>query len=472
MAQKAYRPPNAFQRYRWTELWLFILPFSILILAMIQLFLTKLDPNTSVNMKDFPPLQSLTPIIGFIAALFGFHTILNIFFRKTDQVMLPVIGLLSGLGVLMSTRLGPDLAPNFDPGPDPLLGSKQLVWVLLGLGVCLGTMVVLRNIHLLARYKYLIAACGLALFCTTVARSILAGPDAPSRDSLSIGSYNFQPSELLKICIVIFFAAYLSENRDVLAEGGWRVGNWLRLPPLRQLGPIITMILLGLGLFLLVKELGLALLIYGTFLSMMYMGTGKLSYVLPVLGLAVVFGIIGYSLLGYVQQRFEVVGLDVVNWNAQTEQAYHSPGGAFQVIQGLFAISTGGLIGTGFGLGHTGTYVPVTTTDMMLTAMAEEFGLVGIFAIIGLYLLIMYRGFRIAIEASDPFSKLLAAGLTCIFAIQTLVISAGNLKIMPLTGIPLPFLSYGGSSLIGNSIMLGILLRISYNTGVERSGEV
>jgi cell division protein FtsW (lipid II flippase) len=135
----------------------------------------------------------------------------------------------------------------------------------------------------------------------------------------------------------------------------------------------------------------------------------------------------------------------------------------------LIAVSSGGIVGAGFGLGHPG-YVPVVQSDMVFTAFAEEFGLMGLFALMGIYLFILYRGFRIAIEATDTFSKLLAAGLTSIFAIQTLIISAGNLKLMPLTGIPLPFLSYGGSSVIGNFIIIGILLRISYNTALERDG--
>ncbi len=469
MAQAAYQPPKTFQRYRWKELGLFILPFTILLLEMLQLQLTKLDSTMSLNLKNFPIMQGLAPILGFIAALLAAHIILNIFFRQTDQVLLPLVGLISGLGVLMSTRLGP--VDSLFNALDPNLGIKQLTWVALGLAVFLGTMAILRNIHLLARYKYTAAVLGLAMFCVTLAKAVTSGGDGPNAIQLQLGPIVFQPSELFKVCIVIFFAAYLSENRDVLAEGGWKLGR-LRLPPLRQLGPILTMIGVGLILFLLVKEMGLALLVYGTFLCMIYLGTGKLGYVIPILGAAVVLGFVGYSLLGYVQKRFEVVGIDVVNWDKHANDVYNTPGGAYQVVQGLISVATGGIFGTGFGMGHTGVYVPVDSTDMVLTAFAEEFGLVGLFGIIGLYLLIIYRGFRIAIEALDPFSKLLAAGLTSIFGIQALIISAGNLKLMPLTGIPLPFLSYGGSSIIGNFIIVGILLRISYNTGRERAGLV
>ncbi len=465
MAQKVYRAPGTFRQYRWQELGLFLLPFALLLLAMSQLLLTRLDPNTSVNLHNLPIYQGLLPIVGLIGCVFAVHIVLNIFFRKADQVLFPLISLLSGLGVLMATRLGPDLGRR---AADPNLGNKQLLWVLIGLFIFLGTMFVLRNIHILARYKYTAALFGVVLFATTLVNSLRVNLDSPTHDQLKIGTFSFQPSELLKICIVIFFAAYLDENRAILSQGSFRLGP-LRLPPLRQLGPIALMLGISLLLFLGVRELGLALLIYGIFLSMIYLGTNKLSYVLFSVALAVVLGFIGYTLLKYVQKRFAVVGIDVINWTARSEQLYNPDG--LQVVQGLIAIASGGIFGQGFGLGNP-TFVPVSISDMVLTAFGEELGLIGLFAILGIYLLIIYRGFRIAIDATDPFSQLLAAGLTSIFAIQTLIISLGNLKIMPLTGIPLPFLSYGGSSILGNFIIVGILMRISYNTAMERGESV
>lgn len=463
MAQMTPHSPETFRRYRWTELGLFVLPILMLLLEMTQLLLaTTLDRALTPDLRNFPLVQGLTPIIGLIAVLLVAHIVLNIFFRKADQFLLPLVGLLSGLGVLMATRLGPAVG-------DQAQGNKQLVWVLIGLVICLGTIFALRNIYWLARYKYTAALFGVILFCTTLVNALHARLDTPTHDQLKLGPFAFQPSELLKICIVIFFAAYLSENRDVLAEGGWRLGP-LRLPPLRQLGPLALMLLIGLMLFLVVRELGLALLIYGIFLSMIYLGTNKFMYVLVSLVIAIILGFIGYKILpSYARQRIEVVSVNVVNWTQASEDIYSKSGGGFQVVQGLIAVASGGLFGAGFGLGHPG-YVPVVQSDMVFTAFAEEFGLMGLFALMGIYLFILYRGFRIAIEATDPFSQLLAAGLTSIFAIQTLIISAGNLKIMPLTGIPLPFLSYGGSSVIGNFIIIGILLRISYNTALERDG--
>jgi cell division protein FtsW (lipid II flippase) len=416
-----------------------------------------------------PTVQGLIPVLGLIAVLFGVHLLLSIFFRKADQVLFPLVGLLSGIGVLMATRLGPDICVKLQSGQlacDTNLGSRQLVWVLIGLLMCMATLFLLRNIHWLERYKYTVALFGLVLVCTTLANSLRANLDSPTHDQLNLGPFAFQPSELLKICIVVFFAGYLSENRDVLAEGNLRLGPF-RLPPLRQLGPLALMMGIALLFFLFVRELGLALLLYGIFLSMLYLGSGKLTYVLTSLTIFILLGFVGYTIFSYVRARFNVLGIDMLHWTAQSDTTYQN--GGFQVVQGLIALSSGGILGAGLGLGHP-VFVPVVQSDMVLSALGEELGLSGLFAIIGIYLLIVYRGFRIAIEATDAFSQLLAAGLTSIFAIQTLIIAAGNMKFLPLTGIPLPFLSYGGSSVIANYIIIGMLLRISYNTAIEREG--
>jgi len=309
---------------------------------------------------------------------------------------------------------------------------------------------------------------GIVLVGITLAHSLRANLDSPTHDQLNIGPLNLQPSELLKIFLVIFFAAYLSENIDIVSGGNLRIGP-LRLPPFRQLGPLALMLGLALLLFLGIRELGLALLIYGIFLVMIYLGSGKISYVIGSLLIFFVLGFIGYALFSYVRSRFAVVGIDVTSWTAKSEDLYQKSGGGFQIVQGLIALANGGIIGTGIGLGHP-TFVPVVQSDMIFTALGEELGLAGLFAIIGIYLLIIYRGYRIAIQARDSFNQLLASGLTSIFAIQTLIITAGNMKFLPLTGIPLPFLSYGGSSILANYIIIGILLRISHNTAMEREG--
>jgi len=460
---------TAIKRYRWQELGLFIIPFMILLLEMIQLLLarslrTGVVQTSSLTVKNLPTIEGLIPVLGLIAVLLGINLLLSFTFPKADQVLLPLVGLLSGIGVLMATRLGPNLLPH----PDPALGSRQLLWVILGLVAFLVTLFGLRNMNWLRRYKYTWALLGIILVGITLAHSLRANLDSPTHDQLNIGPLNLQPSELLKIFLVIFFAAYLSENIDIVSGGNLRLGP-LRLPPFRQLGPIALMLGLALLLFLGIRELGLALLIYGIFLVMIYLGSGKISYVIGSLLIFFVLGFIGYALFSYVRSRFAVVGIDVTTWTAKSEDLYQKTGGGFQIVQGLIALANGGIIGTGIGLGHP-TFVPVVQSDMIFTALGEELGLAGLFAIIGIYLLIIYRGYRIAIQARDSFNQLLAAGLTSIFAIQTLIITAGNMKFLPLTGIPLPFLSYGGSSILANYIIIGILLRISHNTAMEREG--
>lgn len=469
---KASMNSGILRRYRWKELGLLIIPFMILLLEMFQLpiaqlFQLKIKSNQQtipLSTTLLPTLQDLIPVFGLIAALILVNMLLSAFFSKADQVLLPLVGLMSGLGVLMALRLGPEVG-------DPVLGIRQLVWVLLGFVVCMATVFGLRNMNWLKRYKYTWALLGILLVALTIVNALrVKNLDSPTHDQLNFGPLKLQPSELLKIFIVVFFAAYLSENRDVLTEGNIRLGP-IRLPPPRQLGPILLMMAISLVLFLVIRELGLALMIYGIFLCMMYLGSGKLSYVIGGLLVFAALGFIGYKLFGYVQLRFAALTIDVVNWQnwSQTTQQF-AKGAAFQIVQGLIALSSGGILGAGFGLGHAGVFVPVAQSDMVFTALGEEFGLAGLFAILGMYLLIIYRGFRIAIEASDEFNQLLAAGLTSIFAIQSIIIVAGNMKFLPLTGIPLPFLSYGGSSIIANFIIIGILMRISYNTAMERAG--
>lgn len=451
------------QNYRWRELALFVLPFLIILLAMTQLLLANQDPHSSFSTKSLPTIHDLIPALGLIAALVAVNILLSFTFPKADQLLLPLVGLLSGLGMLMATRLGPNIGV-------PDLGSRQLIWVLVGIVACMLTLFLLRKMSWLRRYKYTWAFLGIVLVGLTLVNALRTkNLDSPTHDQLNFGPLNLQPTELLKIFLVIFFAAYLSENFDILSEGTLRIGR-LRLPPLAQLGPLALMLGLALLLFLGIRELGLALLIYGIFLCMIYLGTQKISYVVVSLLVFIVLAFIGYKLFSYVQLRFQAVTFDVVNsqnWTANQTNFAENQG--LQIVQGLIALSSGGILGTGLGLGHP-AYVPVIQSDMVFVAFGEELGLAGLFAILGIYLLLIYRGYRIAIEAHEPFNQILAAGLTSIFAIQTFIITAANMKFLPLTGIPLPFLSYGGSSVIANFIIIGILLRISHNTAQERDG--
>lgn len=465
-------PLSTIKKYRWQELGLFIIPFIIFLIAMTQLLLARsvragLVPTSSLSTKNLPTIQGLIPVLGIIAIFFGINFLLSFTFPRADQILLPLVGLLSGIGVLMALRIGPNLVPA-----SPSLGTRQLIWVVIGLVTFLITLFALRRIEWLKNTYYLWAILGIFMVGITLVHSFRTNLNSPTHDQLNIGPLNLQPSELLKIFLVVFFAAYLSKNIDEFAGDDFRIGS-LRLPflpPAKILVTLLIMLGLALILFLGIRELGLALLIYGIFLCMMYLGSGSIRYAVSGLVFFIILGFIGYALFGYVRARFDVLGFDIVNWQnwSASDQNFAENGGV-QIVQGLIALSSGGIIGAGIGLGHP-TFVPVVQSDMIFTALGEESGLAGLFAIFGIYLFIIYRGYRIAMETTDTFSKLLASGLTSIFAIQTIIIIAGNMKILPLTGIPLPFLSYGGSSIIANYIIIGILLRISHNTAMERAG--
>lgn len=470
---EASQRPGRSKRYaRRRELGLLVLPCLFLVLEAYQLPLAgayKAAPLVSSRSMFFsvgllPSLQAILPLLVLLVAFGIVHLLLARFFPQTDQMLIPLVALLSGLGVLLAMRNGPDASI----GADPLLGLKQLTWVLVGLGACLLPLFWLRSMDWLRRYKYTWAVLGLVLVGATLVHALHTNLNSPTHDQLSIGPLSFQPSEVLKILLVVFFAAYLSENQEVIAASSIRPGS-ITLLPLRQLGPLLLMLMIALALFLGIRELGLALLIYGSFLVLLYLGSGKRSYVLGGLVVFVALGFLGYELFGYIRERFATVGLDLVNWKQwSTATRTFAQNAGFQVAQGIVAISSGGILGAGFGLGHASALVPLAQSDMVVSVLAEEFGLAGMFAVLAVYLLLLARGFHLALEAREPFHQLLAAGLTSLFGIQTLVICGGALKLLPLTGLPLPFLSYGGSSVVANFLIIGLLLRLSHDTAIAR----
>jgi cell division protein FtsW (lipid II flippase) len=432
-------------RYRWTELWLLILPSLFLLLGLFELLLVP-NLKVPVSANKLPPLDALTPAFGLIAALFAAHLLLVIIAPDADQTLLPIAGMLTSIGVVMATRLGPDIGQQN-------LGAKQLVFAIAGLAICVLTVWATRDLSWIRNYKYTWAAVGLVLVAITLVHAHSFSTTAPSRDILTIGSggLSFQPSEILKICLVIFFAGYLSENREMLAASYLRIGP-IRLPPLKHLGPLILMMGLGLLIMIVVKELGLAILIFGLFLVMLYVASDRITYILGSVVAFALGALALFSIFPYAQQRIAVLS------TAFEPSVYPTTG--YQIVQGLIAFASGGVFGSGLGLGKS-WIVPASNTDYISATFGEEFGFAGILALIGLVMLLVYRGMHIATRARSSFNQLLAVGLTAVFALQTIVILAGNLKLLPLTGIPLPFVAYGGSSLIANYIIIGLLLRLS-----------
>lgn len=436
------------RRYRWTEMSLLLFPAAFMAVALIELQMAQ-NASTLLTRNILNPLDTLGPAIGLVFALAVTHVLLNIFAPDSDQTLLPIAGTLASIGVIMAIRIGS--SPGFDV---PSLGAKQLAWVILGLGFCVGTVIVTRDLRWVRNYKYTWAVLGLALVGVTLVNAVRNfNTNAPSRDVLTIGAggLSFQPSELVKICLVVFFAGYLSENQEMLTAGSIPIGA-IKLPPLKQLGPLLFMLGLALIIAVGIRELGLALLIFGMVLSMTYAATSRKVYVIGGLALFTVGAVIAFSVFSYARVRLNIVS-NAFDPDVATNSGY-------QIVQGLVAFGSGGVFGSGLGLGHP-TFIPASNTDYIAAAFGEEFGFAGLLALLGLFMLLVFRGMFVALRSRDSFNQLMAVGLTSVFALQTLVILAGNLKLMPLTGVPLPFVAYGGSSVVANFIIIGFLLRLS-----------
>ncbi|HEV8547102.1 MAG TPA: FtsW/RodA/SpoVE family cell cycle protein [Candidatus Limnocylindrales bacterium] len=387
----------------------------------------------------------------YLGVLLIAHLAMVITGRRTDQVMLPAVGLLGGISLLLMERLPQDSVVQHFAGADLGLADVQLVWLVLSISLATTLGIVVRSDRWLRLYKYTWAAAGVALLLLTF---VLGTEINGQRLTLSFGPVSGQPSELLKVILVVFLAGYLSENRPLLVEESTRIGP-IAIPPLPYLAPMVAMWAIALGIVVIQRDLGAALLFFAVFLFLVYGATGRPGYV--VLGL--VFFLVGafvmYQLVPHVRTRVDI-WLD----------PFVDPSGAgYQIIQSLYAFARGGLIGTGLGDGLP-TAIPAVQTDFPLAALGEELGLVGIMAILGIYLVVIERGLRIGAAAGDDFRSLLACGLALVIGVQAFIIAAGNLKLIPLTGITLPFISYGGSSLLVNGIVVGLLLALS-DKGVE-----
>jgi cell division protein FtsW (lipid II flippase) len=392
----------------------------------------------------------------YLAALAVAHGAQVLAGRRTDQVLLPVVGLLGGISLLLMERLPQDLVTQSFFGTELGLAQVQLVWLLVAITIATTLGIVVRSDAWLRRYKYTWAAAGVGLLLLTF---VLGSEINGSRLTLQFGPISGQPSELLKVILVVFLAGYLSENRALLVEQDTRVGP-LRLPPLPYLAPMVAMWAIALGIVVVQRDLGAALLFFGVFLALVYVATGRVSLVVIGLVLFVLGSLVMAQLFDHVRVRFDL-WLD----------PFADPlGTGYQVVQALLAFARGGLVGVGLGAGlpEVGGRLPIPEihTDFPLAALGEELGIVGVLAILGLFLVVVERGLRIGAAAADDFRSLLAIGLSLVVGIQAFIIAAGNLKVLPLTGVTLPFISYGGSSLLANALIVGLLLALS-DKGVE-----
>ncbi len=409
---------------------------------------------------------SSLPLLLFIGLSLG----LSWRMTAADQVLLPLVALLAGMGLLLTTRLEPSLnAIYLGPNGVPIyegIADKQSLWVTLGV-VILAVMIFvpwdtifirLQRSSLmdwLEHHRYVWLSLGLALTLAT----FVFGTD-PNNSGVKVwfnfGLFMFQPSELLKIILVIFMASYLERHRELLDKTRLTLGP-LPLPPLPYLLPIVGMWGIAMSTIVFQRDLGAALLLFGVFLAMLYVATGNGRYVLMGLTAFAVGTYVLYQIVPVVQLRFDV-------WLDPWATAQ---GTGYQIVQAGYALASGGIFGSGLGRGIP-AIVPAIHTDFVFTAIGEELGLAGTLAVLVAYILLIFRGYHIALAVPGRFrgfEQLLAIGLTTILAVQTVVIIGGNLRLIPLTGITLPFISYGGSSILANFLIIGFLMRISASSG-------
>ncbi|MBA3875778.1 MAG: hypothetical protein C0498_02390 [Anaerolinea sp.] len=393
------------------------------------------------------PLANGTALAIYIGGLLTAHGILVLTGRRTDQILLPTVGLLGGISLLLMERLPQDLAGGLG------LGTTQLVWLIGSIAVITAIAALVRSDAWLRLYKYTWAAFGVGLLLLT----FVAGREINGqRLTLVIGPLSGQPSELLKVILVVFLAGYLSENRALLVEQSTRLGPF-RLPPLPYLAPMVAMWAIALSIVVVQRDLGAALLLFAVFLILLYVTTARLSFVVLGLVAFVAGGAVLYQVAPHVRTRIDI-------W---IDPFAASLGAGYQVVQALHAFARGGILGTGLGAGLPDVGglppggIPALHTDFPFAALGEELGLIGVLAILGLYLVVIERGLRIAASAVDDFRAILAAGLSLVIGVQAFIIAAGNLKLIPLTGITLPFISYGGSSLLTNGLVVGLLIALS-----------
>jgi cell division protein FtsW (lipid II flippase) len=384
--------------------------------------------------------------LGYALFFFALYLVAHLVARVTvplaDPYLLPMAALLTAIGVTEIYRLGPSNA------------FRQGLWVVIGVAVFAATLFWLRHDYrVLERYKYVFGVTAIFLLFLPLA-PVIGESINGSRLWVHVGSLQFQPGELGKISLIVFLAAYLREKREVLAQG--RLKDW---------GPLLVIWGGAMLVLLATDDLGSALLYYGIFLAMLYVATARLSFVAAALGLFLVGSFAISRTTPHVQARVDV-WLDPYKYE-------HTTG--YQVLQALYSMAHGGVGGTGFGHGIVNTpggtqVVPEQNSDFIYSALAQELGLVGAAALLLLYMAFVLRGFQVALKATDGFSKLLAAGLSFSFAFQTFVIVGGITRVIPLTGITLPFVSYGGSSVVANFLLVAGLMLVSNRANREEAG--
>ncbi|SKB00071.1 cell elongation-specific peptidoglycan biosynthesis regulator RodA [Agreia bicolorata] len=427
------------QKLRNLELFLLIVACGINAFAVV---LVQLGAIGAVDSTVITLGASLSVLV------LGMHVALRYVAPNADPFILPVAAILNGIGIAVIYHV--DLI-NGDTGWDST-AIRQVVWSAIALICAIAVVVVIRNHRVLQRYTYVFMFVAFVLLLLPMLPGV--GQEIfGARVWIHIGPFSFQPGEIAKILLAIFFAGFLVQRRDTLSLVGRKVLG-VRFPRARDLGPIIVIWALSMSVIVFQRDLGTALLYFGLFVVMLYVATGRTSWILLGGGLFLAGAVIASQTLTYVNDRFNA-------WlDPFSQKNYDDVGGSFQLVQGIFGLANGGLIGTGLGRGRP-DITPLSQSDFIVSAIGEELGLAGLFAILCLYLLLIARGLRISFAGHDDFGRLLGVGLSFVIALQCFVVIGGVTRVIPLTGLTTPFLASGGSSLMANWIIVALLLRLS-----------
>jgi cell division protein FtsW (lipid II flippase) len=430
-----------------------LIPAALLItVGFAAVFLSRGDLLGGLSGTNEISNVSLTYGAIFLGACVVAHLVLRVSLPNADPYLFPLAALLASFGLVEIYRI------------DDGLARLQAQWFIIGLGLFTATIVFLRDYRKLERYRYLIAIGGILLLILPRAFSPVNGAYL----SIQVGSLSVQPAEFAKIAMVIFLASYLRDTRQLLVTAGRRVAG-ITIPPIKHFGPMLAIWGTSMMLLFFIRDIGSSVMFFGAFLAMVYVATDRLSFV--VVGIAL-FALGGYLVAGHIGHIADRIDAWQDPFNAALLNK--RTGGSYQLAQGLWAQADGGVLGQGFGqavLRLSGfkdcvstvdcSLLPAPHTDFIYAVIVNELGLAGAAGLLCVYLLLVQRGFKIAMLARDSFSKLLATGLTAVFALQVFVIVGGVTKLIPLTGVTLPFVSYGGSSVLANFVLLALLLLVS-----------
>ncbi|MCZ9294294.1 FtsW/RodA/SpoVE family cell cycle protein [Corynebacterium meitnerae] len=417
---------------RGRELLLLVLSAALLLLMLVGLELSQGNALT---------VEMLWLVGGFIGVYAIAHVAMCFAAPHADQVLLPMAATLNAIGLVMIYRL--DIAKGWH------LAERQVIWTLVGVLFLVATLLVVRDHRELSRFSYLLGLLGLVLLALPLVWP--QPPDAEARIWIWLGPFSIQPGEFSKILLLIFFAQLLAQKRSLFTVAGYTLWG-MTFPRLRDLAPILMVWAIAILIMAVSNDFGPALLLFATVLGMVYFATGRTSWLVIGMGLVAIGGFAVYQISDKIQDRVENFLDPIANIDNT----------GYQASQALFGLSWGGVTGTGLGFGHP-EMVPVAHSDYILAAIGEELGLAGLAAVLVIFAIFITRGFRTALAVRDTYGKLVASGLALTIAVQVFVVTGGVSGLMPMTGLTTPFISAGGSAVMANYILLGLLLRISNN---------